>query len=144
MIFRPDSPSALWSDTLTVRSTNIGSIDVNRGPRARWPRAVGYGELGLLVGAAGGALIWPLVSSSNCGTQAVAEQRGAGCAAALAFDGKKRREGALFFGAAGALIGVIAGYLDAAPRWEGISHDRFSVTIAPTSGGVGLNTTMRL
>ena len=66
ILIRPDDARVFRGDSLSVQSSDIQSIQVNRGPRARWPGTLGYGALGSLAGAVAGALIWPLVSSSAC------------------------------------------------------------------------------
>ena len=143
VLFRLESPSRFWGDTLDVDISTIESIELNVGPKSRGPRTFGYGVLGGLVGALGGALIWPLISSSSCRPNAVAEEAGSGCIDDLVFDGSKRREGALIFGAAGALIGGIAGYLSAAPQWTVVNGDRIDITVAPHRHRVGLQSVIR-
>ena len=142
ILFRPDDAQVFRGDSLSVQSSDIQSIQVNRGPRARWPSTLGYGELGSLAGAATGALIWPLVSSSACLPQDVAEDSATGCLEGL-LDGGKRRDGALIFGAAGALIGAVAGYLTSGPRWENIAGESVSVTITPKVSGVGIKAVIK-
>ena len=89
-----------------------------------------YGGAGLLAGVATGALIWPFIASSSCRPNAIAEQSGGGCAEAIVFDGGKRREGMLLFGAIGALAGTIVGAVASTPRWEVIPHDGLTITVA--------------
>ncbi len=79
ILLRPDDAPVFGGDSLSVQSSDIQSIQVNRGPRARWPSTLGYGVVGSLVGAAAGALTWPLVSSSACLPQDVAEDSATGC-----------------------------------------------------------------
>ncbi len=142
ILFRPDDAQVFRDDSLSVQSSDIQSIQVNRGPRARWPSTLGYGVVGSLAGAAAGALIWPLVSSSACLPQGVAADNAKGCLETL-WDGGKRRDGALMFGAAGAVIGAVVGYLTSGPRWENIGGESVSVTITPKVSGVGIKTAIR-
>ncbi len=142
ILFRPDDARVFRGESLSVQSSDIQSIQVNRGPRARWPSTLGYGVLGSLAGAATGALIWPLVSSSACLPQDVAEDSATGCLEAL-IDGGKRRDGALMFGAAGAVIGAVVGYLTSGPRWENIGGESVSVTITPRVSEVRIETVIR-
>ena len=142
ILIRPDDARVFGGDSLSVQSSDIQSIQVNHGPRARWPGTLGYGVLGSLAGAATGALIWPLVSSSACLPQHIAEDSAIGCLRLLA-DGGKRRDGALMFGAAGAVIGAIVGYLTSGPRWEKIGGENVSVTITPRVSGVEIKTAIR-
>ncbi len=142
ILFRPDDARVFRGDSLSVQSSDIQSIQVNRGPRARWPGTLGYGVVGSLVGAASGALIWPLVSSSACLPQDVAAESAKGCFEALV-DGGKRRDGALMFGAAGAVIGAVVGYLTSGPRWENIGGESVSLTITPNVSGVRIKTAIR-
>ena len=142
ILFRPDDPRVFRGDSLSVQFSDIQSIQVNRGPRARGPSTLGYGVLGSLAGAATGALIWPLVSSSACLPQNVPEDSGTGCLWGL-LDGGKRRDGALMFGAAGAVIGAVVGYLTSGPRWEDIGGENVSVTITPRVSGVEIKTAIR-
>ncbi len=141
ILFRPDDARVFRGDSLSVQSSDVQSVQVNRGPRARWPSTLGYGVLGSLAGAAAGALIWPLVSSS-CLPQDVAEDSATGCLEGL-LDGGKRRDGALIFGAAGAVIGAVAGYLTSGPRWENIAGESVSVTITPKVSGVGIKAVIK-
>ena len=142
ILFRPDDARVFGGDSLWVQSSDIQSIQVNRGPRARWPSTLGYGVVGSLAGAAAGALIWPLVSSSACLPQGIAKDSAIGCLEVLA-DGGKRRDGALMFGAAGAVIGAVVGYLTSSPRWENIGGENVSVTITPRVSGVEIKTAIR-
>jgi len=142
ILFRPDDARVFRDDSLSVQSSDIQSIQVNRGPRTRWPSTLGYGVLGSLAGAAAGALIWPLVSSSACLPQEVAGDNATGCLESL-LDGGKRRDGALMFGAAGAVIGAVVGYLTSGPRWENIGGESVSVTITPKVSGLGIKTAIR-
>ncbi len=139
ILFRPDDARVFRGDSLSVQFSDIQSIQVNRGPRARGPSTLGYGVLGSLAGAAAGALIWPLISSSACLPQDVTEDSATGCLEAL-IDGGKRRDGALMFGAAGAVIGAVVGYITSGPRWENIAGESVSVTITPRVSGVGIKT----
>ncbi len=140
ILFRPEGTRVFGRDSLSVQFSDIQSIQVNRGPRARWPSTLGYGVAGSLAGAVAGALIWPLVSSS-CLPQDVAEDS-AGCLEAL-IDGGKRRDGALMFGAAGAVIGAVVGYLTSSPRWENIGGESVAVTITPRVSEVRIETVIR-
>ena len=142
ILLRPDDARVFRGDSLSVQSSDIQSIQVNRGPRARWPSTLGYGVVGSLVGAAAGALTWPLVSSSACLPQDVAEDNATGCLEAF-LDGGKRRDGALMFGAAGAVIGAVVGYLTSGPRWENIGGENVSVRITPRVRGVRIKTVIR-
>ena len=142
ILFRPDDARVFRDDSLSVQYSDIQSIQLNRGPRARWPSTLGYGVVGSLAGAAAGALIWPLVSSSACLPQEVAEGSATGCLEGL-LDGGKRRDGALMFGAAGAVIGAVVGYLTSGPRWEDIGGESVSVTITPQVSGVGIKAAIR-
>ena len=142
ILLRPDDAPLFGGDSLSVQSSDIQSIQVNRGPRARWPSTLGYGIVGSLAGAAAGALMWPLVSSSACLPQGVAKDSAIGCLEVLA-DGGKRRDGALMFGAAGAVIGAVVGYLTSGPRWEDIGGENVSVTITPRVSGVEIKTAIR-
>ena len=142
ILLRPDDAPVFGGDSLSVQSSDIQSIQVNRGPRARWPSTLGYGVVGSLAGAAAGALIWPLVSSSACLPQDVAADSAKGCLQAF-LDGGKRRDGALMFGAAGAVIGAVVGYLTSGPRWENIGGESVSVRITPRVRGVRIKTVIR-
>ncbi len=142
ILLRPDDARVFRRDSLSVQSSDIRSIQVNRGPRARWPSTLGYGVVGSLVGAAAGALTWPLVSSSACLPQDVAEDSATGCLEAL-IDGGKRRDGALMFGAAGAVIGAVVGYLTSGIRWENIGGESVAVTITPKVSGVRIKIAIR-
>jgi len=142
ILFRPDDARVFRGDSLSVQLSDIQSIQVNRGPRARWPGTLGYGALGSLAGAAAGALIWPLVSSSACLPQNVSEDSATGCLGAL-IDGGKRRDGALMFGAVGAVIGAVVGYLTSGPRWENLGGESVSVTITPRVSGARIKTVIR-
>ena len=139
ILLRPDDAPLFGGDSLSVQSSDI---QVNRGPRARWPSTLGYGIVGSLAGAAAGALMWPLVSSSACLPQGIAKDSAIGCLEVLA-DGGKRRDGALMFGAAGAVIGAVVGYLTSGPRWEDIGGENVSVTITPRVSGVEIKTVIR-
>ena len=142
ILLRPDDARVFGGDSLSVQFSGIQSIQVNRGPRARWPSTLGYGVLGSLAGAAAGALIWPLVSSSACLPQDVAADNATGCLETLV-DGGKLRDGALMLGAAGAVIGAVVGYLASGPRWEYIGGESVSVTITPQVSGVGIKAAIR-
>ncbi len=142
ILLRPDDAPVFGGDSLSVQSSDIQSIQVNRGPRARGPSTLGYGVLGSLAGAATGALIWPLVSSSACLPQNVAKDGGTGCLGGL-LDGGKRRDGALMFGAAGAVIGAVVGYLTSGPRWENLGGESVSVTITPRVSWARIKTVIR-
>ncbi len=142
ILLRPDDAPVFGGDSLSVQSSDIRSIQVNRGPRARWPSTLGYGVVGSLVGAAAGALTWPLVSSSACLPQDVAADSAKGCLEDL-IDGGKRRDGALMFGAVGAVIGAVVGYLTSGPRWENIGGESVSVAITPKVSGVRIKTAIR-
>ena len=143
ILFRPDDARVFRGDSLSVQLSDIQSIQVNRGPRDRGPSTLGYGALGSLAGAAAGALIWPLVSSSACLPQNLPEDRATGCLVEGLLDGGKRRDGALMFGAAGAVIGAVVGYLTSGPRWENIGGESLSVTITPRVRGVRIKTVIR-
>ena len=143
ILLRPHSPAMFWDDTLLVRASDIGLVEVNQGPPSRWPRTLGYSGLGLVAGALGGALIWPILSSSSCTPNAVAAERGSGCIENLLFDSSKRRDGALIFGAVGALFGAIAGYLSSAPDWTVVDGDRINVTVTPRPHRVSLQSVIR-
>ncbi len=142
ILFRPDDARVFRGDSLSVQSSDVQSIQVNRGPRARWPSTLGYGVVGSLVGAATGALIWPLVSSSACLPQDVAADSAKGCLETFV-DGGKRRHGALMFGAAGAVIGAVVGYLTSGPRWENIGGESVAVTITPQVSEVRIKAAIR-
>jgi hypothetical protein len=142
LVFQPELRARLAADSLPTGPWDIESIQVNRGPPTPW-RIVAYGGVGLLAGAATGALIWPLVSSSACRPNNVAEERGTGCLEALVFDPKKRRDGAIMFGAIGALVGTIVGVLTNTPAWEVVPIDGITVTIAPTLAAPGIQGTLR-
>ncbi len=142
ILLRPDDARVFRGDSLSVQYSDIQSIQVNRGPRARWPSTLGYGVVGSLAGAVAGALIWPLVSSSACLPQDVAADSAKGCLETL-IDGGKLRDGALMFGVAGAVIGAVVGYLTSGPRWEDIGGESVSVTITSKVSGVGIKTAIR-
>jgi hypothetical protein len=130
------------AESLPTRLWNVESIQVNRRPSTPW-RTVSYGAVGLLTGAAAGALIWPLVSTSACRPDKIAETYGAGCLGAFVFDGNKSRDGAIRFGAVGALVGTIVGVVTSVPQWEVVALDGFTVTIAPTIAAPGIAGTLR-
>ncbi len=52
ILLRPDDAPAFGGDSLSVQSSDIQAIQVNRGPRARGPSTLGYGVVGSLAGAA--------------------------------------------------------------------------------------------
>ena len=43
ILLRPDDARVFQGDSLSVQFSGIQSIQVNRGPRARWPSTLGYG-----------------------------------------------------------------------------------------------------
>ena len=141
LVFRPQR-ARFAADSLPTGPWDIESIQVNRRPSTPW-RTVAYGGVGLLAGAATGALIWPLVSTSACRPDNVAEKSGTGCAGALFLDGKKRRDGAIMFGAIGALVGTIVGVVTNAPKWKVVPLDGITVTIAPSLAAPGIEGTLR-
>ena len=57
--------------------------------------------------------------------------------------GGRRRDGALMFGAAGAVIGAVVGYITSGPRWENIAGESVSVTITPRVSGVGIKAVIK-
>ena len=142
ILLRRHSPVMFGDDTLFVRLSDVALVEINRGPSSRWPLTIGYAGLGLVSGALGGALIWPMLSSSSCAPNSIAAQRGS-CIDELVFNGSKRREGALLFGAAGALIGAIAGYVSSGPDWTVVDGDRINISVAPHRGRVGLQSVIR-
>ena len=142
LVFRPEPQAGFAAESLPMNPWNLESIQVNGRPSSPW-RTVAYGGVGLLAGAAAGALVWPLVSSSACRPENVAEERGTGCVEALVFDGRKRRDGAIMFGAIGALVGTIVGVVTNAPRWEVARLAGVSVTVAPRFAAPGIEGTVR-
>jgi hypothetical protein len=61
----------------------------------------------------------------------------------LLLDGKKRRDGAIIFGAIGALVGTIVGVLTNTPEWEVVATDGITVTISPKFAAPGMQGTLR-
>lgn len=141
LVFRPEQ-ARFAADRGPNTPWTVESVQVNRRRSTPW-RPVVYGGFGLLAGAATGALIWPLVSTSGCRPDKVAETHGTGCVKAFAFEGKKIRDGAVMFGAIGAFVGTIVGVVTGAARWDVVPIDGITVTIAPKIVTRGIEGTLR-
>lgn len=97
---------------------------------------------GLLIGAAAGALVGPLVTSGACRSSNKDLENVAGCGVAL-FDGKTRGRAALVGGLGGAFIGAVAGVVTGSERWEGVEIRRVQPMITLDHDGVGASLTLR-
>jgi len=88
-----------------------------------------YAGLGLLVGAAGGALAGPVVMSSAClaWRKDIANQ--GSCVGDLV-DSGKRIEAALLFGGIGTAVGIVAGAIVGRERWQKLAPANVRVALA--------------
>ena len=114
--------------------------------RVRRPAAVSalaYGGLGLLVGAAGGALVGSLVLSSDCNSWRKDLDHQGGCVNDLLFDDSKRVRAMVLFAGVGAGLGAVVGALRGLDRWQEVGSDRIRVALAPQPGGIAAAASVR-
>jgi len=107
--------------------------------RVRRPAAasmLAYGGIGLLMGVAGGALVGPLVLSSDCNSWRKDLDHQQGCLNDLLFDDGKRVQAMVLFGGVGAGLGAVIGALRGVDRWPEVRSDRLRVGLAPRRRGV--------
>jgi len=120
---------------VTVNMDSVVRLDVSHGKGNRTANILKNGAAGLLVGAAGGALIGPLLWSKDCYSSTLNPQNFGGCFQSLA-DGHARLEAATYFGIAGALIGGFFGaVLGTDERWDEVRLDRMQLAVTPKLGG---------
>ncbi len=128
-------------DSVDVRIdlATVARLDVNRGRGRRTQNALKGGAAGLMVGAIGGALIGPLLYSSDCRGSVVRPGDLGGCISDLV-DGRARLEAAAGFGIAGVLLGSIFGaILTSDENWEEVSLDRLGLRFETHSGSIAFD-----
>lgn len=114
---RGDTLVLATDSTVLCPLTAVERLEVSAGRKSHlW---VGAG-IGLLAGAALGAITWP-----SAGCDWVSE-------------GQCRLYGALGLGAVGAVAGGVTGLLIKSDRWEEVPLDRLRVSVRPVRDGVGL------
>jgi hypothetical protein len=136
-------------DTLTVReeetdrrvSVMLGSsVRIQLGHRVHTASAVlPHTAVGAFVGAVGGALAAPLLTS-DCMAFRKELDKLTGCTLNLA-DGRLYARGAIAGALGGALVGTVVGLVRGVERWENIEHQRITPLIA--FGGRSVAVTVR-
>ena len=102
-----------------------------------------HAGIGLLVGAASGALAGPYVLSSACITPEKDLDAQWQCFDDLV-DGEARLKATVLFGIAGTAIGAVVGAIVGRERWEKVAQDRVRVSFAPQrDGSFALRTSVR-
>ena len=116
----PDSLTLKPEDDLpvVVPVASITRLEVSRGRRSNWAEGAG---IGLLVGAATGAIVFGLASGDCEGWCFTAESAAAA--------------GAVVFGGLGGVIGLIAGASTTTERWVEVPLARLRVSFAPQRDG---------
>jgi hypothetical protein len=102
--------------------------------------ALGGSTAGLLLGATGGLLVGPLVTSRGCRSPEKTPTNLANCAIAM-MDGDVRLKATVVGGIGGALVGAIVGMLSTVDRWEDATPQKIRplVSLRGTSVGVGFS-----
>ncbi len=145
---------ALRADTLVLAPQNgrgllalplesVQRLEVSRGRSSVGSTVMKHAGIGLLVGAASGALAGPYVLSSACITPEKDLDAHWQCFDDLA-DGEARLKATVLFGIAGTAIGAVVGAIVGRERWEKVAQDQVRVSFAPQrDGSFALRTSVR-
>ncbi|NIM50189.1 MAG: hypothetical protein GTN62_07600 [Gemmatimonadales bacterium] len=132
---------ALERDTLVLRQGRspeplripvklVQRLQVRRGPSSRWPTILKHAGVGLVVGAAGGAVAGPFLMSASCTAWEKDTEKQTDCLDDLVDPGA-RGKAALLFGAAGTAVGAVVGAIVARERWNDVSPNGVELSVAP-------------
>ncbi len=124
---------------LRIPIVTVDRIEISGGRRPTWSSVLTHAGIGLVFGAVSGALVGPLITSSDC--LAWKKIPDGGCSADLS-DADARLRSAIQFGVAGTVIGAIVGAIVGSERWERLPTDRVRLT-AHRQTGLGLAATVR-
>ena len=119
-------------DTLRIALLSVRRLEVRRAPKARGLTVSMYGGVGLVLGAATGALTVPLTTSS-CVTLEQSPVTQQDCLGGLAQGPYAKR--AIQVGLVGMVIGIVVGLEVSRERWHEVPLDQLRVTFVPEGGG---------
>ena len=126
LLFTPQSGRG----PIAVPLESIRRLEVSRSRSSVGPAILKYAGIGLLLGAAGGALAGPFVISSGCTALKKDLDNQSKCLADLV-DGETRLKAALVFGLAGTAVGALVGAIVGRARWEKVAASPVRVSFAP-------------
>lgn len=126
---------------LRIPIVTVDRIEISGGRRPTWSSVLTHAGIGLVFGAVSGALVGPLITSSDCMAPKKMPDGVGGCLVDLS-DGDARLRSAIQFGVAGTVIGAIVGAIVGSERWERLPTDRVRL-IAHRRTGLGLAATVR-